>query len=302
MENKKDDLALSVFLAVSLVIHLLFLLIIPFSKLESLMAGYGNDPNQTTIINIRLTGSGTPQSKSAVTKKPEEPSQAEEKPKGNTEEKPKPDPKPQPEVKKVQETVVAPKKTGEPVKNVAPQPKAIKTETPAPKAEPSVEKQPEVKIITSEASNLAVDLDAPAKDGAGKTTSDEGKGGSTATQSGSPDGNSDQIIIAKGEDYITNRGGSGGFTTKNIQSLEYTGVLELVFEVDSEGKMTVLLVKGLGDDRFNKELVSFAQKSWVGRFDTEAKAKFPNGYKVPVTVVFEKGNGTHKFGNVAPLE
>lgn len=302
MEKKKDDLALSVFLAVSLVIHMLFLLIIPFSKLESLMAGYGNDPNQTTIINIRLTGSGTPQSKSAVPKKPEEPSQAEEKPKGSVEEKPKPNPKPQPEVKQVQETV-APKTTGEPVKNVEPQPKVIKTETPAPKAEPKVEKQPEVKIITSQASDLAVDLDVPAKEGAGKaTTSDEGKGGSATNQSGSPEGNSEKIIIAKGEDYITNRGGSGGFTTKNIQSLEYTGVLELVFEVDSKGDMTVLLVKGLGDDRFNKELVSFAQKSWVGRFDTEAKAKFPNGYKVPVTVVFEKGNGTHKFGNVAPLE
>ncbi|HHY19258.1 MAG TPA: hypothetical protein GX522_05115 [Firmicutes bacterium] len=297
MEKNKDNTALSISMLISIAIHVALLLIIPFKELEALFAGYGNNYTQTQVQMIRLTGSGVPKNKGA--EKTEEPSRPEEKPKGNVEDKPAPKTEVEPK-KTVEKTV--PKESGETSKPSQPAPKPVRSDTEAVKPEPPKEEAPEVKVITSDVSEFAIDFDAMPKEAQGQAIADEGKGGNASSRTGEPDGTSDKVVPAKGEDYITNHGGSGGFTTKNIQSLEFTGVLEMFFEVDSEGELTVVLVQGLGDERFNKELVSFAQKSWRGRFDDEAKARFPNGYKVPVTVVFEKGNGTHKFGNVEPLE
>ena len=76
----------------------------------------------------------------------------------------------------------------------------------------------------------------------------------------------------------------------------------MIFEVDRKVSSQWFWFEVWVKNSFNTELVSLAERSWKGRFDAEARALFPNGYKVPVIVVFEKGVGTHKFGEVQPLE
>lgn len=300
MENKNENMALSIFFLLSLVLHLGLLVLIQFEGIEALFAGSGNNYSQTKVQYYRLTGSGTPQNKGQVKT---DQSQAEEKPKGNTE--PKPEPAKKVEVVEPEKTppkpTTTPTKTGDIVSIKTPETKSVTSDTPTKTPEPAKEKTPDVKVVTSDSSRLEVDFDADIKEATGQADKELGTTGSTS-QSGSPDGTSDKEVPPKGEDYIINLGGSGGFTTKNIESLEYTGELEMIFEVDSDGNLTVVLVKGLGEERFNKELVNFAQRSWKGRFDQEARARFPNGYMVPIHVVFNKGTGTHKFGDVLPLE
>ncbi len=296
MVNKEGNRALSIFFMFSLALHISLLLLIPLDKLEAIFSGTGNNYRQTKTIAIRITGSGEPLNKGQ--EKTEVASQKEEKPKGNVEDQPAPKVEIKP-TESVKSNI--PKKPGESSKSPTPEPKPVRSDTPEKKPEPPQEKAPEVELIVSKTSELAVDFDAITKAAEGRAIDDEGKGGSIANKTGTSEGNSDNLVPPRGEDYITNRGGSGGFTTKDIESLEYSGVLEMVFEVDSEGKLTVVLVEGLGDERLNKQLVNSAQGSWRGRFDEEAKARFPDGYQVPVTVIFDKGKGTHKFGDVSPL-
>lgn len=297
MVNKEENRALSIFFMFSLVLHISLLLLIPLNKMEAIFSGTGNNYKQIRTIAIRITGSGEPLNKGQ--EKTELASQKEENPKGNVEDHPAS----KVEIKPTETTKDnVPKKPGESSKSPTPEPKAVRSDTPEKKPEPLQEKASKVEVVTSKTSGLEVDFEAISTDAQGRVIDDEGKGGSITNKTGTPEGNADHFVPPKGEDYITNQGGSGGFTTKNIQSLEFTGVLEMIFEVDSEGKLTVVLVKGLGDERFNKDLVNFAQRSWRGRFDQEAKTRFPDGYQVPVTVVFDKGNGTHTFGDVKPLK
>ncbi|MDD2430328.1 MAG: hypothetical protein PHC96_01350 [Firmicutes bacterium] len=306
MQEHNDNKALSIFFVLSLALHIFLVLLLNFEALEALFAGSGNNYSRTNVQYVRLSGSGTPANKGA--EKTPEVSQPAQKPAGNVEDKPAPptnkvvvEP-----VKTVQKTATtpAPEKPGKPVQPVptAPQKVEAPKPDPVPPQLPQREAPPEIEVVTSETSTFEIDMDAITKEAKGQAIPEEGTEGNTSEKTGSPDGEGEKLVPPKGDDYMTNIGGSGGFTTKNIESLEYTGELEMIFEVDSEGNLTVVLVKGLGEERFNSELVNYAQRTWRGRFDAEARSLFPSGYQVPVLVVFEKGNGTHRFGDVQPLE
>lgn len=312
MQAHNDNKTLSVFFVISLALHIFLVLVINAEAFEAMFAGVGNSTGQM-IVRVRLEGPDKPANKGG--EKTTEVSQPEKKATGNVENKEtqptnkvvvEPVEKAQTNPPTTQTTATKPPQTTQQTTTPAPQ----KVEPPTPKPDPETvqlpkqEVPPAIEVVTSQTSTFEVDLSDMTQEAKGEAAPEveETIQGDAIEKTGSPDGNSDKYVPPKGDDYITRAGGTGGWTTKNIESLEYTGELEMIFEVDREGKLTVVLVRGMGEERFNRELVSLAERSWKGRFDAEARALFPNGYKVPVIVVFEKGVGTHKFGEVQPLE